>query len=185
MCEGLDSFTTETGQLTDSQWGFRQGRSTEEILMYLTETWKSALDSANVVGVAYIDSQKAFDTVSHEILIYKLQAMGLSGDMLMWFISYLKDRRQFAVVNGCSSQTKPVTCGVPQGLLLGTRLFTYYINDLSDSITEGNLNMYADGTTLHFIGNNVDEVVDGLNQALSKILLWCRNNKLTIHAGKS
>ena len=152
---------------------------------YLTETWKSALDNGNVVGVVYIDFQKAFDTVSHEILIYKLQAMGLSGDMLKWFISYLKDRRQFAVVNGCSSQTKPVTCGVPQGSLLGPRLFTYYINDLTDSITEGKLNMYADDTTLHFIGNNVDEVVHGLNQALSKILLWCRNNKLTIHAGKS
>ena len=185
VCEGLDSFTTETGQLNDNQWGFRQGRSTEDILIYLTETWKTALDNGNVVGVVYIDFQKAFDTVSHEILIYKLQAMGLSGDMLKWFISYLKDRRQFAVVNGCSSQTKSVTCGVPQGSLLGPRLFTYYINDLSDSITEGNLDMYADDTTLHFIGNNVDEVVDGLNQALSKILLWCRNNKLTIHAGKS
>ena len=132
VCEGLDSFTTETGQLNDNQWGFRQGGLTEEILIYLTETWKTALDNGNVVGVVYIDFQKAFDTVSHEILIYKLQAMGLSGDMLKWFISYLKDRRQFAVVNSCSSQTKPVTCGVPQGLLLGPRLFTYYINDLSD-----------------------------------------------------
>ena len=83
------------------------------------------------------------------------------------------------------SQTKPVTCGVPQGSLLGPRLFTYYINDLSDSITEGNLDLYADDTTLHFIGNNVDEVVDGLNQALSEISLWCRNSKLTIHAVKS
>ena len=130
MCEGLDSFTTETGQLNDNQWTFRQGRSTEEILIYLTETWKTALDNGNVVGVVYIDFQKAFDTVSHEILIYKLQAMGLSGDMLKWFISYLKDRRQLVC-----SQTKPVTCGVPQGSLLGPRLFTYYINDLSDSIT--------------------------------------------------
>ena len=56
---------------------------------------------------------------------------------------------------------------------------------LSDSITEGNLDLYADYMTLHFIGNNVDEVVDGLNQVLSEISLWCRNNKLTIHAGKS
>jgi len=69
--------------------------------------------------------------------------------MLKWFVSYLKDRKQFAVVNGCSSQTEHVTCGVPQGLLLGPRLFTYYINDLSDSITEGNLDLYADDMTLH------------------------------------
>ena len=97
----------------------------------------------------------------------------------------LKDRKQFAVVNGCSSQTKPVTCGVPQGSLLGPRLFTYYINDLSDSITEGNLDLYADYRTLHFIGNNVNEVVDGLIKPSQRVLLWCRNNKLTIHAGKS
>ena len=81
-------------------------------------------------------------------------------------VIYLKDRKQFAEVNGCCSQTKPVTCGVPQGSLLGPRLFTYYINNVD-------------------IGNNVDVVVDGLNRALSEISLWCRNNKLTIHAGKS
>ena len=132
-------------------------------MIYLTETWKTALDNGKVVGVVYIDFQKAFDTVSHEILIYKLEAMGLSGDMLKWFVSYFKDRKQFAVVNGCSSQTKAVTCGVPQDPLLGPRLFTYYINDLSDSITEANLDLYADDTTLHFIGNNADELVDGLN----------------------
>lgn len=185
VCEGLDSFTTDTGQLNDNQWGFRQGRSTEELLIYLTETWKAALDNRNVVGVVYIDFQKAFDTVSHEILIYKLQAKGFSGDLLKWMVIYLKDRKQFAEVNGCCSQTKQVTCGVPQGSLLGPRLFTYYINDLSDSVTEGNLELCADDTTLHFIGNNVGVVVDGLNRALSEISLWCRNNKLTIHAGKS
>ena len=107
--------------------------------------------------------------------------MGLSGDILDWMTSYLKDRKQFAVVNGCSSQTRPVTSGVPQGSLLGPRLFTYYINNLSDSITEGNLELYADDTTLHIIGNNVDEVVDSLNRALSEISLWCRNNKSTIN----
>ena len=111
--------------------------------------------------------------------------MGFSGDLLKWMVSYLKDRKQFAEVNDFCSQTKPVTCGVPQGSLLGPRFFTYFINDLSDSVTEGNLELYADDTTLHFIGNNVDVVVDGLNRALSEISLWCRNNKLTIHAGKS
>lgn len=115
VCERLDKFTTDTGQLNDNQWGFRQGRSTEETLIYLTETWKTAIDNRKVVGVIFIDFQKAFDTVSHDVLIHRLQAMGLSGDILEWLTSYLKDRKQFAVVNGCSSQTRPVTCGVPQG----------------------------------------------------------------------
>ena len=66
-------------------------------------------------------------------------------------VSYLDDRKQFAEINGRSSQTKPVTCGVPQGSLLGARLFTYYINDLSNSITEGNLELYAGDSTLHLL----------------------------------
>ena len=97
--------------------------------------------------------------------------MGFSGDLLQRMVSYLKDRKQFVEVNGCSSQTEPVTCGRPQGFLLGPRLFTHYINDLTDSITKGNLELYADDTTLHFIGINVDVAVDGLNRALSEISL--------------
>ena len=74
---------------------------------------------------------------------------------------------------------------VQQGCPLGPRLFTYYINDLSDSVNESKLELYADDMTLHFVGNNVDVVLDGLNKALSEISLWCRNNKLTIHDGMS
>ena len=111
--------------------------------------------------------------------------MGFNGNLLDWLTSYLKDRKQFASVNGYCSQTKMVSYGVPQGSLLGPRLFTYYVNDLGDSVTEGNLALYADDTTLYVIGNNVDEVVDGLNRALFEIYNWCRNNKLTMHAGKT
>ena len=82
MCESVDSFTTDTGHLNDNQWSFRRDRSTEELLIYLAETRKAALDKRKVVFVVYTDFQKAFDTVSHEILIYKLQAMGFRGNSL-------------------------------------------------------------------------------------------------------
>ena len=73
--EVVDNFTTDMGHLTDNQWGVRQGRSTEGHLIYLTGTWKKALDNRQVVGTVYTDFQKVFDTVSHEILMYKLQGM--------------------------------------------------------------------------------------------------------------
>ena len=76
VCEGLHEFIPDTGLLSNKQWGFRAGRSTESLLIHLTETWKQALDNRQVVGVVYIDFQKAFDTVSHSILRYKLEATG-------------------------------------------------------------------------------------------------------------
>ena len=102
VCEGLDNFIIDTRQLNDKKWGFWLGKSTEELLIYLNETWKSALENRKVVDVIYIDFQKAYNTVSHNILIYILQAMGFSGNLLMWMVSYLEDRMQFAKANGCS-----------------------------------------------------------------------------------
>ena len=68
VCEGLDEFISDTGLLSNTQWGFRAGRSTEGLLMRLTEIWKQALDHRQVGG----HFQKAFDTVSLTILRYKL-----------------------------------------------------------------------------------------------------------------
>ena len=73
---------------------------------------------------------------------------------------------------------------MPQGSLLGPRFF-YYVNNLPDAVTEGELAMYADDTTLSVVDDNVEVVIDKLNKALASINLWCRNNKLTIHTGKS
>lgn len=143
------------------------------------------MDNRQVVGVVYIDFQKAFDTVSHTILRYKLEAIGITGDILTWMISYLTNRKQFAIVNGCTSQTKSFCCGVPRGSLLGPRFFSYYVNNLPDAVTEGELAMHADDTTLPVVGDNVEVVIDKLNKALASINLWCRNNKLAIHTGNS
>ena len=92
-------------------------------------------------------------------------------------IHLLKNRKQFAIVNGCTSQTKNVCCGEPQGSLLGPRFFSYYVNNLPDAVTEGELAMYADDTTLSVVGDNVEVVIDKLNKALASINLWCRNSK--------
>ena len=125
VCRNIDNFINENGLSNKNQWGLIKGRSTEGPLTHLKEKWKIALDKGNVVGVVFIDFKKAFDCVSHSILYLKLQALAFSGSALKWIIDYLKDRKQFAVVSGCKSQLNAVKCGIPQGSLLGPRLFSF------------------------------------------------------------
>ena len=98
-----NSFINENDLLVENQWGFIKGKSTESLLTFLTEKWKMELDNGNIVGVVFIDFKKAFDCVSHSCFDLKLQAMGFNGPALEWLRDYLRDWRQYAVVNGCES----------------------------------------------------------------------------------
>ena len=113
----------------------------------MTEQWRLALDQRKTIGVIYIDFQKAFDCVNHEILSYKLRASGLSGTLYDWIIDYLSNRKQFVKVNGVSSNLMAIDTGVPQGSLLGPRLYSIYFNNLSSYSTNANVEMFADDTT--------------------------------------
>ena len=81
VCKSLDDHIISNSILTDRQWGFRRGYSTESLLLHLTESWRIALDTGHKVGVLFIDFRKAFDCVDHIILAEKLKAVGVSGYM--------------------------------------------------------------------------------------------------------
>ena len=87
-------------------------------------------------------------------------------------------------IDGALSESKPVKIGVPQGSLLGPRLFITYVNDLPDSIRRGEVYMYADDTTSYTIGNTTDEVAIALQVILNQLQTWCQKNRLIIHEGK-
>ena len=184
ICNTVDSHLDDNKIVTDLQWGFIKGRSTEGILLKLTEIWKKSVDNGLIVGIVFIDFQKAFDTVPHEILSYKLQAAGIPGNLHALIMNYLKDRTQYAEINGECSSTKHVRFGVPQGSLLGPKLYSLHVNDLPSAITQGEMYLFADDTTVYCTGKDLESVVDTLNTIMDEIYGWCIWNKLKVHPGK-
>ncbi len=108
------------------QFGFRSKHSTNHALVSITEDIKSALDKRKSCGGIFVDLQKAFDTVNHEILIHKLSHYGIRGIANNWFTSYLSNRSQFVSNLGFNSETNYIRHGVPQGSVLGPLLFLIY-----------------------------------------------------------
>ena len=102
----------------------------------------------------FIDLEKAFDTVNHEILLYKLHHYGVRGVTNDWFSFYLTNRYQKVVINGEASPRLPITCGVPQGSILGPLLFLLYINDMHLAMEFSTIYHFADDTNLLYSCNN-------------------------------
>ena len=152
--------------------------------MRLTENWKREIDDGKMVGVVFKDFKKAFDTVPHEVLSYKLQAVGITGNLRQWIMDYLSERTQYTEINGSRSETTQVKYGVPQGSQLGPRLYSADVNDFPESVDAGGLSMFADDTNVYCIGTSVEEVVDKLNIIMEQVHTWCTKNKLTVHPRK-
>ena len=185
ISDSIDNHIEAQDLLSDNQWGFCKNHSTEGLLLHLTDTWKWALDENLKVGVLFIDFRKAFDSVNHFILLQKLKAVGISGNLLSWMKSYLSNRNQFVQVNEVKSDTSFIKFGVPQGSILGPKLFSLYVNDFPESITSGELYMFADDTTIFTVSDNIDIIFKAMQDLLDQVFSWCGANRLIAHETKS
>ena len=119
ICEQMTKFLDENHLLSPGQFGFREGRSTSDLLLLLSKSWHNALDAGRPSLVIALDIAGAFDNGWHRGLIAKLKQMGITGDLLHLFSSYLTGRSLRVVVNGHTSASFPIEASVPQGSVLG------------------------------------------------------------------
>ena len=150
MYSRLSKFLDKLDCLYKKQFGFRNAHSTSHALISITEEIKKALENREFSCGVFLGFQKAFDTVSHKILIDKLPHNGERGVKLSWFESYLTNRIQQTIVNDTVSYRIEVTHRVPQGSVVGPLLFLIYINDLNEAISHSKIYHFADDTSILF-----------------------------------
>lgn len=134
----------------------------------------------------YLDLQKAFDTVDHNILLTKLNHYGIKGHSLSWFQNYLFNRKQYTEYNKTKSSIKNISTGVPQGSVLGPLLFLLYINDISNCTqTDCTPRLFADDTNLFINSDSFTHLKQLMTSTLKDIHNWLIANKLTLNSDKT
>ena len=158
--------------------------STEIALSNVHESLIKNFESSLVTCSVFLDISKAFDSVDHELLLRKLEMYGVRGLPLELLRSYLTDRYQYTKIDGNMSTFLPVTCGVPQGSVLGPFLFSVFVNDLP-AVTEMETTLFADDACFSFGHLNLEVLELYVNNELKKISKWYSNNKLALNVDKS
>ena len=144
-------FLDKNNILYKYQSGFRKHHSTDTCLSYLTDKVKIGFEKGLLTGMVLIDLQKAFDTIDHSILLEKMSCLGFAGKTIAWYTSYLTNRSFIVNVGNEFSSLGKLSCGVPQGSILGPLLFLLYVNDMPQAVNS-ELLLYADDTCLIYMG---------------------------------
>ena len=185
MYNKLYTFLTSNNIIYPLQFGFQKDRAIDHALIGMTEMIRLTLDNKRFGCGIFIDLQKAFDTVNHNIQIAKLEHYGVRGNVLQWFKSYLYDRDQYVSINGTSSTPLRVTSGVPQGSVLGPLLFLIVINYLPNASKKLKFYLFADDTSIYYESETLNEMSTRVNKELKLVKKWLNANKLFLNIDKT
>ena len=151
----------------------------------LVEEITTAMDNSMSTVAVFIDLKKAFDIVDHNILLNKLEHYGIRGLAFSWIQSYLTNRTQYVSINNTNSTCINVTCGVPQGSILGPILFIMYVNDMHTVSPLMKCIIFADDTNFLYPGNDISEICKTVSKELDKLSSWFMANKLSLNVSKT
>ena len=144
----------------------------------MLEYWKSEVDKEKVFGALLTDLLKAFDSLSHELIIAKLNAYGFSLPEPKLVQNYLSKRQQRTKINQSYSSWEEILFGVSQGSILGPILFNIFLSDLFLVVKDVNFASYADDNTIYQSANNVDDVINNLQLSAEKLFRWFSDNQM-------
>ena len=181
----LYSYLLSKQIICENQFGFRSQHSTGHAVNYsVNHILKQTELQKHVIGI-FLDLSKAFDTISHSKLLFKLQFYGIRGTSIDMIRSYLSHRTQRTKFQGAVSEDSEVEYGVPQGSVLGPLLFITYINDIVHSSSEGQFVIFADDTNIFVSADTENEAYEAANNVLQKVYDFMFDNLLHINASKS
>ena len=181
----LKQFFDHHNLLSDKQYGFRTGKSTEMAILDLIHKLLPAIEDKKFAVCVFLDYSACFDTISRDILLDKAWAYGVRGEESELLKSYLTSRFQFISLDGVESRKLQQNIGVIQGSRLGPLLYDIYSNDFNYLCSDDENILYADDTVLVYQGDNLDNLIHHVNQRLLIVNDWCSANKLFLNRSKS
>ena len=185
IAERITQHIKDNDLTCQEQHGFQTGRSTTTNLLEALNIWTEALSHNIPVDVIFLDYAKAFDTVPHRRLLNKVKALGIDGNILGWIEQFLTGRRQCVKVNTSTSAWKPVISGVPQGTVLGPLLFTIFVSDMPDQVSNF-ISLFADDTKIYayLLEDEDGQVSSNLQDDITNLQEWANKMQMRFHPDK-
>ena len=183
-------FLNSSGQIFDSQYGFRAQHSCKHAIQELVSSVLKRFENKCLTLFIFLDLSKAFDTIPHDVLFVKLEKYGIYGVCLDWFKSYLTGTQMRVK---CVSETGseeysdylPVEVGTPQGSILGPLIFLVFNKDLHLHLSYSNCILFADDTTIYATHKNLRHLTWCIREDLMTLMNWFKANKFTLNLNKS
>lgn len=176
-------YPTLSRAISERQHGFMKNRSTTSNLTSFTDFVLNGMEKGGQVDVVYTDFEKAFDRVDHIILLAKLQALGIRGNLFRWVQSYLSNRSQAVVLGGFKSDFISIPSGVPQGSHLGPLFYNVYIHDINSCFQNSHHLLYADDKKVYMKIRSIEDCIL-LQNDLTNLQTYYDRNNIAISIGK-